>query len=126
MLQLADFHLDTFTSFNVLLHCVENHHRRLLKYLVPFGGPGHVGRMCKGVPSGGGGALLPYILPRLYWAKVCGVGLLVIVSRTALTGGVSTFILIFLGFVLSEKVPQVLQVLRFSGQERVCDTDRLK
>ena len=127
MLQLADFHLGTFTSFNVLLHCVENHHRLLSSnggfLLVGLAMSVGCAKVCLQVEAA---LCFPYILPRLYWAKLCGVCLLVIVSRTALTGGVSTFILIFLFCVLSERVPQVLQVLRFSEQERICDTDRLK
>ena len=68
VLQLVDLNLDTFCS-KVIRHFVENHSfacspRRAVIFRLnrhsaggSFGGPGNVGRICKGVPSGGGGAL---------------------------------------------------------------------
>ena len=55
--------------------------------------------------------------------ETCGVGLLLSDSGTALAGGLSTFILAFLGCSLSERVPLVP---RFAEKERICVTDGLK
>ena len=107
MLQFADFHSHTFTCIQVLLHFVDQspfaRSPTMIRLAIQSssnsstsiaisspggscGGPGHVGRICKGVPSGGDGAL-HYMHSGT--GELGGVGLFLKDSGTALTGGPS-------------------------------------
>ena len=55
-------------------------------------GSGQVAVCCQGVPSGGGGALLRTHSGTALQGELCGVGLFLTASGTALTGGPSIFL----------------------------------
>ena len=86
------------------------------------GGPGHVAVCSNGVPSCAGGALFPKPEGTGLYGAVCGVGLSLTASGTALTGGLPCSFLLFLDCSLN-KVPLAPP---FSEKEEVCDTTRLK
>ena len=72
------------------------------------GGTGHVGRSRSGVPSGGGGALLLTHSSTALNGALCGMGLFLTASGTALTCGLSTLVLALFDWPLP---------LRFSKEE---------
>ena len=82
-------------------------------------GLGHVAVCCNGVPGGGGAPFLTLSSTALQSAR-CGVGLLLIASGTAFTGGPSMLLVALLECLLNK----VSLAPRFSDKERVCDRDR--